>query len=33
MTTRGGAVIRPATSTDHDAIWDILRPVYRAGET
>ncbi|WP_378947532.1 GNAT family N-acetyltransferase [Paracoccus sp. R86501] len=33
MTTRGGAVIRPATQNDHDAIWDILRPVYRAGET
>ena len=31
--TRGGTVIRPATSADHDAIWDILQPVYRAGET
>ncbi|MDO5621659.1 MAG: GNAT family N-acetyltransferase [Paracoccus sp. (in: a-proteobacteria)] len=26
-------VIRPATVADHDAIWTILRPVYRAGET
>ena len=26
-------VIRPATSTDHAAIWTILEPVYRAGET
>lgn len=25
--------IRPATGADHDAIWDILRPVYRAGDT
>ena len=25
--------IRPATSADHDAIWAILEPVYRAGET
>ncbi|MBM3603517.1 MAG: GNAT family N-acetyltransferase [Alphaproteobacteria bacterium] len=33
MNVQGGAVIRPATATDHDAIWDILRPVYRAGET
>ncbi|MTH66412.1 GNAT family N-acetyltransferase [Paracoccus shanxieyensis] len=30
---KGGTVIRPATSADHDAIWDILQPVYRAGET
>jgi len=28
-----GVVIRPATSDDHDAIWTILEPVYRAGET
>lgn len=28
-----GAIIRPATADDHDAIWEILRPVYRAGET
>lgn len=27
------AVIRPATPADHDAIWAILEPVYRAGET
>ncbi|QBX35826.1 GNAT family N-acetyltransferase [Paracoccus liaowanqingii] len=33
MTGTGGAVIRPASPADHDAIWDILRPVYRAGET
>ncbi|HEX3442132.1 MAG TPA: N-acetyltransferase [Pseudolabrys sp.] len=25
--------IRPATSTDDDAIWRILEPVFRAGET
>jgi ribosomal protein S18 acetylase RimI-like enzyme len=25
--------IRPATSTDDDAIWAILEPVFRAGET
>ncbi|WP_207102808.1 GNAT family N-acetyltransferase [Paracoccus shandongensis] len=31
--TGGGVDIRPATAADHDAIWDILRPVYRAGET
>ncbi|MFD1880520.1 GNAT family N-acetyltransferase [Paracoccus pacificus] len=30
----GGAVtIRPATRADDDAIWAILEPVYRAGET
>ncbi|WP_134680881.1 GNAT family N-acetyltransferase [Paracoccus ravus] len=28
-----GVVIRPATCDDHDAIWTILEPVYRAGET
>ena len=33
MTGSGGAVIRPASPDDHDAIWDILCPVYRAGET
>jgi len=33
MITQGRAVVRPATQTDHDAIWDILCPVYRAGET
>lgn len=31
--TGGGVVIRPATQADHDAIWAILEPVYRAGET
>ena len=31
--TPGGAVIRPATQDDHPAIWTILEPVYRAGET
>ena len=25
--------LRPATQADHDAIWAILEPVYRAGET
>ena len=25
--------IRPATSTDDDAIWRILEPAFRAGET
>ncbi|MBK5932762.1 GNAT family N-acetyltransferase [Rhodovulum imhoffii] len=25
--------IRPATQADDDAIWEILRPVFRAGET
>lgn len=25
--------IRPATAADHDPIWAILEPVYRAGET
>lgn len=31
--TAGGVVIRPATAGDHDAIWKILQPVYRAGQT
>lgn len=31
--TSGGVDIRPATPADHDAIWTILEPVYRAGET
>lgn len=32
--TRPVAVaIRPATPADHEAIWAILEPVYRAGET
>ncbi len=31
---RGGIVIiRPATSADDDAIWHILEPTFRAGET
>ena len=25
--------LRPADAADHDAIWAILEPVYRAGET
>ncbi|MEP4195116.1 MAG: GNAT family N-acetyltransferase [Aliishimia sp.] len=25
--------IRPAIATDHTPIWDILRPVFRAGDT
>ncbi|ODT60387.1 MULTISPECIES: GNAT family N-acetyltransferase [Paracoccus] len=33
MSGTGGVAIRPARPDDHDAIWDILRPVYRAGET
>lgn len=33
MTGQGGITIRPATTDDHDAIWTILEPVYRAGET
>ncbi|WEF24424.1 GNAT family N-acetyltransferase [Paracoccus sp. S3-43] len=28
-----GVKIRPATPADHGAIWAILEPVYRAGET
>lgn len=32
MTARG-VIIRPATPADHEAIWAILKPVYRAGET
>ena len=34
--TGGGTsdiLIRPATPADHPAIWAILEPVYRAGET
>lgn len=30
---RGRIDIRPASPADHDAIWAILQPVYRAGET
>lgn len=31
---RGGTVtIRPASAADRDAIWAILQPIYRAGET
>ncbi len=26
-------MIRPATSADHDAIWAIMEPIVRAGET
>ena len=26
-------MIRPATDADWPAIWDMLRPVFRAGET
>lgn len=33
MKPRGEVTIRPATEADHDAIWSILKPVYRAGET
>lgn len=31
--SRAGVTIRPAGPGDHDAIWSILEPVYRAGET
>lgn len=30
---RGPVAIRVAGTQDHDAIWSILEPVYRAGET
>lgn len=33
MSPRGEVHVRPATQADHDAIWAILQPVYRAGET
>lgn len=34
MTTNSrGVAIRPALPSDHDVIWSILEPVYRAGET
>lgn len=33
MNPRGEVAIRPAHDADHDAIWAILEPVYRAGET
>lgn len=33
MTGGGVAHIRPAGPADRDAIWAILKPVYRAGET
>jgi len=33
VTPMGDAIIRPATAADHDAIWAILEPVIRAGET
>jgi hypothetical protein len=29
----GRMLIRPATEEDHDAIWQILEPTIRAGET
>lgn len=31
--TSSGVIIRPALDADHKAIWSILEPVYRAGET
>ncbi|WP_347267558.1 GNAT family N-acetyltransferase [Paracoccus sp. (in: a-proteobacteria)] len=31
--TPGGVAIRPATRDDDAAIWKVLQPVYRAGET
>ena len=33
MSAAGGVAIRAATPSDGDAIWAILEPVYRAGET
>lgn len=33
MSDKGGVRIRPATTSDGEVIWDILRPIYRAGET
>lgn len=33
MKPRGEVTIRPASDSDSDAIWAILKPVYRAGET
>ncbi|AUH33257.1 GNAT family N-acetyltransferase [Paracoccus tegillarcae] len=33
MSPSGEVFIRPATGPDHDAIWAILEPIYRAGET
>ena len=33
MTARAEVAIRPATPDDHEAIWRVLEPVYRAGET
>ena len=30
---RGELIIRLATPGDHDQIWEILRPVFRSGET
>lgn len=29
----GTITLRPATAADHDAIWALLEPVFRAGET
>jgi len=29
----GDLVLRAAVAADHGAVWDILRPVFRAGET
>ena len=26
-------ILRPATAADDDALWDMLRPVFRAGDT
>ena len=31
--TGGGVIVRPASHDDDDAIWAILKPVYRAGQT
>ncbi|WFE74497.1 GNAT family N-acetyltransferase [Roseinatronobacter sp. S2] len=32
-TDTGGVHLRPATSADHPALWAMLEPVFRAGDT
>lgn len=33
MTPNGTTILRPAAAGDDDALWDMLRPVFRAGDT
>ena len=33
VTLTSNITIRPATPADHDAIWSMLEPVFRAGDT